>query len=153
MEGLQLLVEIVAQALQVVGGAQFIGVDDLVETGGVGLVVGPPLFRGLRLRRPALRCFFGLSRIAFVLEFRRWRLESVDCAFLGAVRGVVGRFALHRILRLLVFALAFGLVGLLRRRLVFCLLIRFLGVGIGIAREAQGREDFSHQPRVGALVE
>ena len=42
---LQLLVEILAQPLQFVGVAQFVGVDDLVEPGGEGLVVRPALLR------------------------------------------------------------------------------------------------------------
>ena len=45
VEVLQLLVEIFAQALQFVGVAQFVGVDDLVEAGGEGLVVGSALLR------------------------------------------------------------------------------------------------------------
>ena len=126
VEVLQLLVEIFAQALQLVGVAQFVCVNDLVEPGGIGLVVGPALLRGGRLRRAALRGLFRFSRIAFVLELRRRRLDGIDRALFGVVRRVVGRLALHRILALLVLALSLSLVGVFRRRLLVRLLFRFL---------------------------
>ena len=46
MKVLQLLVEIVAQALQFFGVAQFVGVDDFVEAVGIGLVVRATFIRG-----------------------------------------------------------------------------------------------------------
>jgi hypothetical protein len=45
MKILQLLVEIVPQALQFFGVAQFVGVDNLVKAVGVGLVVRPTFIR------------------------------------------------------------------------------------------------------------
>ena len=153
MEVLQLLVEIVAQSLQFVGVAQFVGVDDFVEAGGEGLVLGPALLRGLRLREAALRRLFRFPRFPFVLEFRRRRVDGVERPFVGVIGRLVGRFALHRILSRLVFALALSLLGFFGRRLFLRLLVRFFGVGVGIARQPQGREDLAHEPRVGALVE
>ena len=137
-EILQLLVEIVAQPLQFVGVAQFVGFDDLVEPGGEGLVVRPALFRGLRLRRAALRRFFRFARFPLVLQFRRWRLDRVHGAFVGVVGRLVGRLALHRILARLVVALAFRLVGLIGRLLVLRLVFRILGVGVELVRKPQG---------------
>ena len=153
MQALQLLVEIFAQPLQFVGVAQFVGVHDLVETGRIGLVVGPPPLGARRLRRTALGRFFSVARIAFVLELRRRRFDRIDRALLGVVGGVVGRLALHRILSLLVFALAFRLVGVLGRRLVVRLVLRVLGVGIGFVGDAEGGEELADEPAIGALVE
>jgi hypothetical protein len=95
METLQLLVEIVAQALQLVGVAQLVSVDDLVEASDEGLVVGPALLRSLRLWRAALRRLFRFARLAFVLEFRGRRLDGIDRPLVSVVGALVGRFLLH----------------------------------------------------------
>src|SRR6185437_6072977 len=149
MEVLQLLVEIVPQALQFFGVAQFVGVHDLVETVGISLVVRPALIRALRLRLAAIRRFLGVASLAFFLEFRRGRLDGVHGSFVGVVGAFVGSLALHRILRRLVFALAFCLVWLVGRRLILRLFVRLFRLGVGVVREPQGRENLPDQPAIG----
>ena len=149
---LQLLVEILAQALKLLRLAQVVGVDDLVETSRVGLVFrSAPLLRML-LRRSVLGCFVGVTRFAFVLELRRRRLDRVHRAFIGVVGRVVRRLALHRVLRLLLLAFALGLVGVLGR-LVLLVFVALLGIGVQFVREPERSEELVDQPGVGALVE
>ena len=94
MEVLQLLVEVVTQALQFIRVTQFLRVDYFVEAGGVSLVVGTATLWGLRLRGACFRRLLSVTCLAFVLEFRRRRLYRVDRALVGIVGRLIGRFAL-----------------------------------------------------------
>ena len=149
---LQLLVEIFPQPRQFVGVAQLVGVDHLVELLRIGLVLRrPPLLR-LGRRGPVLGRLLRVARLAFVLELGRGRLDRVHRALVGLVRRVVGGLALHRILRLALLALAFGLVRLLGRRVLLVVGL-VLGVGVRVAREAERGQELLDESRVGALVE
>ena len=82
----ELLVEIGAQALQLLGLAQFLGGDDLVELAGIGLVVGPAMFeRSVLGRAAALGGLVGLAHFGIFRHFTGGRVVGVHLAFVGLV--------------------------------------------------------------------
>ena len=90
-----MLVEVVTQALQFIRVTQFLRADNFVEAGGISLVVGTATLRGMRLRGARLRRLISVACFSFILEFRRRRIYRVDCAIVGIVGRLIGRFALH----------------------------------------------------------
>ncbi len=135
-EVLQLLVEIVAQPLQFLRLAQVLGVDDLVEPGRIGLVVGPAPLAG-RLRRAVFRRFLGFAGRRFVGEVGRGRIVGLDRAVFEFVGRFVRRFPLHRVGRFLALAFALGVFGALGRRVLFLRFRVVVLVGLGIARQVE----------------
>ena len=133
------------------GIAELVGRDFLVEPGGVGPVIGgAPLLR-LGLRRTVLGGLLGVARLALVVELGRRRLDRVHRALVGVVGRVVGRLALHSVLGLALFALAFCVLRLVRRRLL--LIVRLIvRVGFGVVGEAERGQKLLNEPGVGALV-
>src|SRR5208283_3466686 len=122
--------------LQFLGIAQLVGFDDLVEPGGVGLVVRAPPFLRLRLRGAVFGGLLGVAGLALVLELGRRRLDRVHRALVGVVGRVVRRLPLHRFLGLLFLALPFRFVRLLGR-LFLVLVVGILRIRVRLAREAE----------------
>ena len=152
-EVLQLLVQIVAQALQFLRLAQVLGFDGLVEFVGESFVVGAAPLAPRRGRRRVLRRFVGVAGVGIVGEFTRRRVGGLHRALFEVLSRIVGGFHLHGLLRILLLALAFAGVGAVGR----LVLARFVRVGVLVGARIGAHVERSEQSMdrlgEGALVE
>ena len=151
---MQLLVEIGAQPLQLLGVAKLLGRDDLVELLGEGPVVGAALIGAPRRRRPArIGRLFGIGEIGFLLEFAGRRIGGIDLAVVHRVgRGLgflhLARLAARVLLALVAFGVGVAFIDVVGR----AVLILRLVVEARFIEHFERRQQFMHRMREGALI-
>ena len=149
----ELLVEVGAQALQLLGLAQLLRRDDLVKARGERLVLRAAMLeQGGVGRAPAFRGFLRLAHVGVFGHFARGRVVRVHLSVLDVLGRVLGLLHLHGVAGGILLALALALLGLGIRLRIAAFLAGLVMIHGALVHHVEGLEQLVDRAAEGALV-